>query len=118
MLDSFLNENGKGLIKIFIISLQKNEGNVVCLCPSKIHLPRAVTLFDQQFKILYVLKCRRVPILGETHFYVNVTFRKSTISTYVLINFYMRKQYKVLISLPFVMFNYGALSSNIISLNI
>ena len=42
MLDSFLNENGKSLIKIFIISLQKNEGNVVCLCPSKIYLPRLV----------------------------------------------------------------------------
>ena len=53
--------NGKGLIKIFIISLQKNEGNVVCLCPSKIHLPRAVTLFDEGFKSMYLLKCTRNP---------------------------------------------------------
>ena len=62
ILDSFLTQNEKVLIKIFIIShVDSTSGNVFCICPNKLLLPRGVTLFEDHFKSLYVLKCLRNP---------------------------------------------------------
>ena len=62
LLDIFLHENGKYLLKIFIITQTKtSNGNIVCVCPNKLLLPRDVNLLDKQFKSLYVLRSIRNP---------------------------------------------------------
>ena len=62
ILDSFLIQNGKKLIKIFIIKhVDSLSGNDFCICSNKLLLPKGVNLFCEHFKSLYVLKCSRNP---------------------------------------------------------